>query len=140
MDRDKSIIGQNAGTTAAALFTTLVNAGVVQPESVADALSIFDGIRARVFAGSLELAGAETVVESFAASSVQDAVSTYSEPKAAASRPGADVEIKFGKHSGKTIGQLYASGKDGVEYLEWAAANMNNDFLKKRICEFMAAA
>lgn len=144
MDRDKSIIGQNAGTTAAAILNTLVNAGIVHVADVDDALATFDRIRKDVFAGSLELAGAETVVAGFsggaAPSSVSSVTSSYSEPTPAAGRPGGDVEIKFGKYAGKTIADVYASGKDGAEYLEWAAGNLNNDFLKKHIRSFLAAA
>ena len=63
--------------------------------------------------------------------SVAAATSGYNLPK-----PNADVEVKFGKYKGQTIGQIAAHDKN---WLEWAGENTTNDFMKRKIGEFLAA-
>lgn len=142
MDRDRSIIGQNAGTTAAALLTTAVQAGVVAPATLDDLLETYDTIRTSVFNGSLALAGAQSVVEKFEPgydpSSDVGRDRLQSVPTGGG-KPHADVEVKVGKYRGKTIGAIYDLGEDGAGWLEWASQNLSNDWLKGRIAEFLAA-
>lgn len=142
MDRDRSIIGQNAGTTAAALLTTAIQAGVVAPATIDELLESFDTIRTSVFNGSLALAGAQAVVETFESSPAES--SSGSRPlqsvPTGGGRPHADVEMKVGKYRGKTIGYVYDLGEDGASYLDWASKNLSNEWLKSRIVEFLNAA
>lgn len=143
LDRDRSIIAQNAGTTAANLLSAAINSGAIQPRDADELLSEFDSLRTAVFNGTLTLAGAEAVVERFEGGPAPAAASSgYSAPapSGGGSLPNADVEIKVGKHRGQTIGQVYDSGADGVSYLEWASEKLNNDWLRGRIAEFLAAA
>lgn len=141
MDRDKSIIAQNAGTTAANLVASAVSAGTLAPATVDELVEVFDSVRTSVFNGTLALAGAQSVVESFESRGGGDASATGGQanaaPSSGGSRPHADVEIKFGKFRGKTIAQAHAADAD---YVEWLATECNNDFLKSRVREFLAAA
>ena len=56
MDRDLSIIAQNAGTTAANLVATMVENGAITADSIIDE---FEATRLVVFNGTLSLAGSE---------------------------------------------------------------------------------
>lgn len=137
MDRDKSIIAQNAGTTAANLIASAVSAGTLAPATVDELVEVFDSVRTSVFNGTLALAGAQSVVESFEGGSASSAPAASEHPTGGGPRPHADVEIKFGKFRGKTIAQAHAADAD---YVEWLATECNNDFLKSRVREFLAAA
>lgn len=139
MDRDRSIIAQNAGTTAANLIGSAVQAGTLAPASLDELTVEFEQLRLAVFNGTLELAGAEMVVETFSGGGGATEPS-FDQPAPSGggggSKPNADVEVKIGKHKGKTIGQIAAEEPD---WLEWAGQNLNNDWLKSRIREFLAA-
>lgn len=133
MDRDRSIIAQNAGTTAAAIYNAVYGAGPWDPET-------YDAIRLHVFNGTLELAGAGVIVEQFT-----EAVPTTSAP---APRPqtgssstdnGAGIELNFGKYKGQTIRQVADSGEQGVSWLNWVADESNNNFIKGKADEFLRA-
>lgn len=132
LDRDKSIIAQNAGTTAAAIFNNLYD----QWDPAA-----YDAIRLHVFNGSLELAGVETVVEVFTSADV-DPVATRGFDAPAATNGnddhGAGVALRFGKYKGQTIAQV-AQTADGVGWLNWAARESNNDFIQKKAKEYIEA-
>lgn len=148
--KEHAIIAQNSATVAAAL---------VGPGATVEQ---FEEVRRQVFNGTLALAGAESVVEAFESpTSVAQAVAAPTYPQAAPayepfpqpspsfdpSGPGG-VELKFGKYKGQTIAQVWAdptpdprSGEPaGRGWLEWAAANTNNDFVKSKIREFLATA
>lgn len=136
LDRDSSIIAQNAGTTAAAIYNALVaqrGDTTFDPEE-------YEAIRLHVFQGTLSLAGAETVVEVFEGSGTAQASSTYPAPQAVASpsggKPNADLVINFGKHRGKTVETI---DKTDRSWLEWVARESNNEFVKSRVAKFLAA-
>lgn len=132
MDRDRSIIAQNAGTTAAALYNAVHGDGPWDPVA-------YDAIRLHVFNGTLELAGATAIVETFSEPSTFPAESgTTVTTTQGSSDNGAGVELKFGKYKGKTIADV-ASTEDGVGWLNWAAANSNNDFIASKAREFLSA-
>lgn len=136
MDRDLSIIAQNAGSTAAAIYANFAG-----PEFD---VTLYNSIRQAVFDGTKVLAeggnlAAATVARHFDSTDAVAAVEEIRE-SASASRPNEDVEINFGKHRGKTIGAIYDSGKDGKEYIEWLGEKSNNDFIKSRVRQFLAAA
>lgn len=137
LDRDRSIIAQNAGTTAAAIYNAVHGDGPWDPVA-------YDAIRLHVFNGTLELAGAALVAEAFTPSTTSN---TESYAKPVQSSPsnsngnddhGAGIELKFGKYKGKTIEQV-ASTEDGVSWLNWAAAQSNNEFVKSRAESYLRA-
>lgn len=139
VDRDKSIIAQNAGSTAAAILTAGVNAGAIQPRDEDELLATYDTIRTSVFNGTFALAGAESVVESFEGGGSSAPTSApASGGGGGGSRPHADVEVRIGKYRGKTIGAIH-SEPEGADWLDWASQNLSNDWLKTRIREFLAA-
>ena len=139
LDRDSSIIAQNAGSTAAAIYTALVkNRGdeTFNPEE-------YEAIRLHVFQGTLELAGAETVVETFEGG----AKPAYAAKPGGGSDNGGgggrstysgsgNIDVKFGKHRGKTISEIY---DEDPGWLEWAAEKANNDFVKQHARKFLAS-
>jgi len=45
-----------------------------------------------------------------------------------------ELGFKFGKHAGKTLGQVFDQDKD---YLTWAAQNWKNEWFKKQIITFL---
>lgn len=139
MDRDKSIIAQNAGTTAANLVASAVQAGTLAPASLDDLLATFDNVRTQVFNGTLALAGAQAVVESFEGDSYGNVPTERSAPSSSGGRPHADVEVRIGKYRGKTIGAIH-DDPEGADWLQWASNSLSNDWLKTRIREFLAAA
>lgn len=143
LDRDRSIIAQNAGTTAANLVASAVAAGTLAPATIDELVSTFDDLRTQVFNGTLSLAGAQSVVESFEGGGAPTATSSAPTSAPAASgggsRPNADLEIKVGKYRGKTIGHVFDNEDEGDSYLEWMSQNINNDFLRAKVTEFLAA-
>lgn len=138
-DRERGIAAQNAGTTAANLVASAVAAGTLAPASVDELVIEFEQLRTTVFQGTLALAGAETIVETFESPTTPAADSFDAPavaPAASGARPHADVAVKIGKHKGKTIGQIF---QEDEGWLEWASQNVSNDWLKGRIREFLAA-
>lgn len=137
LDRDSSIIAQNAGSTAAAIYGALVkNRGdeTFNPEE-------YEAIRLHVFSGTLELAGAETVVQQFEGGTAVDSSGPVSaRPVFATNSSGGgedgNIEVKFGKHRGKTIREIFEQDQG---WLEWAAESANNDFIKQRARRFLAS-
>jgi hypothetical protein len=136
--KDLSIIAQNAGNTAAVVMAPLV------AQSGEFDAALFNDIRRAVFDGTFELYAiglAETGINQSAPSRPASNGSSYAS-NGGGSRTddhGAGVEIKFGKHKGQTIGDLYASGEDGQSYIEWLADKSNNDFLRTKAQEFLAS-
>lgn len=136
LDRERSIIAQNAGSTAASLVASAVAAGTLAPATTDELLSEFDKVRTTVFNGTLAFAGAESIVQSVEGSSTPPAQSSAPAPSGG-SKPNADVEIRVGKYRGKTIGQV---AEDDLDYLQWMGENINNDFLRDKVNEFLRAA
>ena len=127
--KEYAIAAQNAGSTAATLYASLVAAGQVtgfQPET-------YNEIRKAVFNGTLNLAGAETIVEGLESPPTERFPSD-----APAGTPGrqnpANVVINFGRHRNKTIGDVDVEDHD---YIEWLAESSNNDFIKRVAREFL---
>jgi len=132
-EKEWAIAAQNAATAAA---TLLQGTGVT--------VEVFEDVRRRIFNGTLELAGAESVVEVFegkAEVAPADAnVSQFQPRQAKGGSPTAQVAgqtvFKSGKHAGKSIADVYASTPD---YIEWAAENMGrNKFMQDKCREFLA--
>jgi hypothetical protein len=48
-----------------------------------------------------------------------------------------DVRLKFGKHKGKTLLEVYHS-EEGIEYLQWICATFEDGFVKNAVAEFLA--
>ena len=55
--------------------------------------------------------------------------------KASAPAPNASEAFRFGKHSGRTLEQVWRTEPG---YLQWAAANLNSEALRKKIAAFVA--
>lgn len=128
LDKDRSIIAQSAGKDAVELVKVIFADGGPQE----DVVSAYKAIKQAVFNDTLALAGAQSVVETF------EGEPSTTQTAAPRSTSGAgSVEIRSGKHAGKTIAQV---ADEDPSYLEWASGNLKNDFLKSRIREFLAAA
>jgi hypothetical protein len=128
VDREKSIIAQNAGTTAANIVGNYDGS-----EPLADYLNRFDEVRRHVFNGTLAYAGAEAVVEHFENEPPKQAPQT----SANTSSDIGSIVLKSGRYAGKTIAQV---GSEDISYLEWTAKNSKNTFLKDKAAAFLAAA
>lgn len=131
--KDHAIIAQNSATAAATIY-----AAIGPQEWTAD---LYEQIRTDIFNGSIALAGAEAVVQTFESPSsvadiARDATPQQNSGFSASSGGTAGATIlKFGKHRGKTIAQV-ASEDPG--WLDWASQNTNNDFVKTKIREFLS--
>lgn len=109
-----------------------------------DVVEVFKRLHKAVFDSTLELAGDESW-ESLAnpqnESSQKTTSSGSSRPSGAL--PYASTKINFGKFKGMTIGEINAAqgddGKSGRSWLEWLAANTDQDFLKKAVGGFLEA-
>lgn len=145
-DRERAITAGNAANVAGNIVVALIASGNVEP-SVGAIVGTFQDLHVEVFNSNLALAGAESVVEVFetpevvsAAAAAAPATQEYSRPTPAASPAGSNdpstVVLKFGKHSGKTIAQVY---NEDPSWLEWAGENTRNDFIKGRIAAFYAS-
>jgi hypothetical protein len=132
VDREKSIIAQNAGTTAANIVGNYDGS-----EPLSDYLNRFDEVRRHVFNGTLAYAGAESVVERFEGASTAPTVSALKPPAANTSSDVGSIVLKSGKYQGKTIAQV---AEEDISYLEWTAENSKNTFLKDKAAAFLAAA
>lgn len=134
MNKDLSIIAQNAGTTAGNIVSALIASGKVEGFDA----DLYNEIRREVFNGSLDLAGAESVVVAFegGGSTSSAGGSDYVTTSTGGSAPHADFEINSGKHRGKT---LAAIDREDRSWLEWAADKLNNDYARKRIVEYVRA-
>lgn len=141
LDRDLSIISQNAGTTAANILGSLVAARVAAGETPTFDPDEYDAIRLHVFKGTLDLAGAEAVVEVFEGDAPAAPQATTSRPVFGTRSEGGgnsgNIEVKFGKHRGKTIQEIY---EEDEGWLRWAAESANNDFIRKHAQKFLATA
>lgn len=134
-DKDKAIIAQNSATAAAAIVASL---GATY---VDDALVIFDQVREHIFRGTLELAGVETVIETFEGP-VTPAATAPTAPTLAPTTSSApigggagSVVIKFGKYRDQSLQAIYEQAPD---YVEWLAEKGNNEFMKNKAREFLA--
>lgn len=139
-DRDMSIIAQNAGSTAASIYNALLSSRGQDQTFDPDE---YEAIRLFVFQGTLELAGAETVVEKFEGTTTPSTTPAVEHPDHPDTRhnpdseaPYADTVVKFGKHRGKTIAKI---DEEDRGWLEWCAGNSNNDFVKKATERYLAA-
>lgn len=130
-DRECSIIAQSAGKDAAELTKALIGANIVDSS---DAFEVYSDLKARIFADTLALAGAETVVERFEGASTP--ATQPVRPSGGDNGGPATLVIKSGKHQGKTIAAVY---DEDPSYIEWLADKSNNTFLKGKAQEFLAA-
>lgn len=135
-DRERSIIAQNAGTTAANIAGTYDGT-----EPLEEYLAKFDAIRLHVFNGTLAYAGAESIVEKFeggAANVIQASAPTattgYARPSGGGGSDVGSIVLKSGKHAGKTIAQV---ADEDVSYIEWTARESKNTFLRDKASEFL---
>lgn len=139
-DKDKAIMAQNSATAAAAIVASL---GI---SDVAQATSTFDDVRQHIFRGTLELAGVETVIETFEGPlGGATANPGFTEPQAPTLAPATSsapigggagsVVIKFGKYRNQSLQAIYDQAPD---YVEWLAEKGNNEFMKNKAREFLA--
>lgn len=141
-DRERSIIAQNAGTTAANLLSTIHGGGVVSVVDAEQVIAQFEDLRTRVFEGTLALAG-----EQPGAVTVSDVVKTFpgATAEAAPSGGGSAGSYKFttGKYTGKTIAEVDAikDNRDGGRgYLEYYAENGKQENVVRAVKQYLAAA
>lgn len=136
-NKDHAIIAQNSATAAATIYSA------IGPQEWNK--DIYEQIRTDIFNGSISLAGAEAIVQTFDSPSSVGDIAREAAPApqqtggsgfsaSGGGTAGATV-LKFGKHRGKTIAQV-ASEDPG--WLDWAAQNTNNDFVKTKIREFLS--
>lgn len=136
-NRESAIAAQNAGSSAATLVASLVTANFI--DSVDEAISVYENVRKNIFDGTLSYAGAEAFVQSFTdapASSGNSAPAASSDGGGRNKDPGT-VVLKFGKHAGKTLAQV---GDEDPDWVEWAAENATNDFVKRVTNEYLGRA
>lgn len=136
-DRDRAITAGNSANVAGTIVAALIRSGQVSLDAIE---GTFERLHVVVFNSNIGLAGAETVVETFegspAAAPAAEVVSIprpAAKPSPSGSGDPGTVVLKFGKHSGKTIAQVF---DEDPGWLEWASENTNNDFVKSRINEF----
>jgi len=132
---DKSIISQNAGTSAASIVVALINQGEVKADEVLD---VFEVIRTGMVNGVIELAGGEPA-DTPAPSGNSGGGRSFGGGKRSGGRAndnGAGVVLNFGEHKGKTIQQVF---EEDSSYIEWLAKSSNNDFIRNKTGEFLAA-
>ncbi len=131
-NKDRAIVAQNSNTGASAIVAALVQTGEVTLDTVVDVYSL---IRSAIFEGTLALAdgviAGQTEAQAAAASAPSGGGRT--------SDAGAGVNLKFGKHAGKTIAEVYALGDEGASYVQWLAETSNNDFIKGKAAEYLAS-
>lgn len=141
--KDHAIIGQNAATAAANVYAALVGQGYYGGWDV----EVYEEIRKDIFNGSVALAGAEAVVESMESSTPARGRGSYQRSNTSQRRASgsdgdssdnpATLVINSGKHEGKTLAEAYA---DDPDWFDWAADNLKNDFLRKKVVAFLKAA
>lgn len=135
-NKENAIIAQNSATAAAAIVSAIINvSGEVLPDVIK---TTFDDIREHIFNGTLALGGTEMVVNTFEApTSVAEVVgeTTASSGFSINSSGAGATVLKFGKHRGKTIAEV---AREDRGWLDWAAQNTNNDFVKTKIREFLS--
>lgn len=133
--KQSAIIAQNVSTTAGNIVAALINTRGDTSFPVEE----FEAIRDLLFQGVFDLAGVGTVIEKFEPSTSTQTYSSSAPPSGGGGGDGApyaDTELKFGKHRGKTIAQVDDEDRG---WLEWAAGNSNNDFIKKAVGKYLAA-
>lgn len=146
-DRDRSIIAQNAGTTAANLVATMIGGHGFEVDKD-DLFELFVDIRQQVFDGTLALAGEQPtavgvadVVRAFPGATTESA--TAFQVTGSGGNKG-DVKFTSGKHNGKTIAQVDAergnNGRDvGRDYLTWYADKGTNDSMVRSIKTYLSS-
>ena len=126
--KENAIAAQNAGSTAAQLYQVV--AGTGQPFNA----TLYNEIRTEVFNGTLALAGAGAVVEVTEGSPPVGGYSNSPQSSGAGRADPGSVDVKFGKHRGKTFDQINLEDR---EWIEWAAENSNNEFIKRVAREYL---
>ncbi len=132
--KDHAIIAQNSATAAATIYSA------IGPQEWNK--DLYEQIRTDIFSGSIALAGAETIVQTFDAPASVGEIVREAAPQSnsggfsasGGGNAGATV-LKFGKHRGKTIAQV---ASEDAGWLDWASQNTNNDFIKTKIREFLS--
>lgn len=149
-NKEASIVGQNAGGTAASLMAAFVGKDGFAG-SVEEFLDVYNVIRTDVMNGSIALAGAEGFIEAFgqappaAAPRGGGGGRTFSRPSGGASRPsgggGGDdpstITLNFGKYKDQTLASVRESDPD---YLDWVAENAQSPWLRDKVSAYLAAA
>jgi hypothetical protein len=129
-----SIIAQNAGTTAANIL------GPLAPQDNVDAyLRRYDIVRQHVFNGTLVLAGAESIVETFEADEPETSnVTSISSHVTTTAPSGADLDtfvLNSGKYEGKTFAQVKSLNPG---WFAWAVGNLKNPYVVNKAREYIA--
>lgn len=121
-----------AGHYASVITAAFVNAGVIG--TTEDALDLFAEVLVNTFAACESLKGEQP-------EAAAPAKRSYPARKASGGSSGGDtqdpgtLEIRAGKHGGKTIAAVYAEDPD---YLDWCVENLKNEFLRTRIESYLA--
>lgn len=114
-----------AGHDAAELVAAFISAGIIATEE--DAFASFVSLRDQILANSLEVQAA-TAPATSAPSGRRSSAPRSSGGGNSGGPAGADTEIRSGKYTGRKVSEVI---EEDLDYAEWAAANMKNDFLRK---------
>lgn len=123
-----SIVAQNAANVAAILV------GNLTVEDTDDLLAKFETIRNAVFRNTIALAETDTPPDRQSSTFTRR---TGSPPRRTGGQdnPG-DLIIRFGKHAGRTVAEVYELEPD---YLTWMADNYKNDGVRETVARFLAS-
>ena len=123
--------GSDNRSAAYALKGALTNALGNAVSNIGFQLSVYLGQRSHQTVGAVRKATVSTV-----AAAAKPAAKTTPKPAAGAAAAAAKVELRFGKHQGKTLGAVLA---DDPSYLEWLANNARDADLRATVGLLLSA-
>lgn len=137
--KDNAIIAQNAGTSAAAIVSAMVESGAYGLDTMGDVMEAFNAIRTDIFQGSLELAGVSdpSEVPADAPRRSGGGGGRRSSGGGSNGKTPETYSLTFGKYNGRTIADIH---EDDPEYVEWLADKANEAFVKKLARQALEAA
>ena len=145
MNKELSIIAQNAGTTAANLLSTYYNDA--SPDSGLDSfIETFEEVRRNVFEGILKLAGESAVTVDDVVREFPGATAVAGTEASAPTGNAGSYKFTTGKYAGKTISEVDSipvggANRDGGRgYLEYYAENGKQDNVVRAVKAYLAAA
>lgn len=139
-NKETAIAAQNAGTTAAVI------SGPFDPQSESWESYKARYVQARelVFQGTLEMAGAETVVQHFEPGTHQPVLdqshqpqqqqNDHSAPQGGGGGGLGSFKVKGGKYDGMSFDDV---AQTNPGWFNWAAGNLNNDYLKGKVLSYL---
>lgn len=129
-----------AGHDAAAIVAALITTGGIEP-TVEGALAAFDDVLVGVYNSGNALKGTDAVVEQMRNAPAEAPRRSFGGGNGGGKPAGGNgtagsLEFRSGKDGvrGRTIAQVY---EDDPQYIEWAAAELKNDFMRKKCAEFL---